>query len=119
MTDKSSAGADQQNHELAVVADFLRECLPFNDLPNDYFDSIVTQFEISYYRRGHEFHSNSPDSGLRIVRTRTRENKIPWLGDVPGLEWLFKNHRTQNQSTDLYFFVTPRMVPIDTDGALR
>lgn len=58
-------------------------------------------------------------SGLRIVRTRTRENKIPWLGDVPGLEWLFKNHRTQNQSTDLYFFVTPRMVPIDTDGALR
>lgn len=58
-------------------------------------------------------------SGLRIVRTRTRENKIPWLGDVPGLEWLFKNHRTQNQSTDLYFFVTPRMVPVSTDDALR
>lgn len=49
-------------------------------------------------------------SGLRMVRNTTRENKIPWLGDVPGLEWMFKNHRTQQQMTDLYFFITPHIL---------
>jgi type II secretory pathway component GspD/PulD (secretin) len=49
-------------------------------------------------------------SGLRMIRTTTRENKIPGLGDVPVLGWLFKNHRSQQQQTDLYFFITPNML---------
>jgi type II secretory pathway component GspD/PulD (secretin) len=49
-------------------------------------------------------------SGLRMVRTIAREEKIPGLGDVPALGWLFKNHRTQQQQTDLYFFVTPTLL---------
>lgn len=49
-------------------------------------------------------------SGLRMIRTTTREDKIPGLGDVPVLGWLFKNHRTQQQQTDLYFFITPTMM---------
>lgn len=49
-------------------------------------------------------------SGLRMVRTATRENKTPGLGDLPVLGWMFKNHRTQKQLTDLYFFVTPTML---------
>jgi len=49
-------------------------------------------------------------SGLRMIRTTTRENKIPGLGDVPVLGWLFKNHRTQQQQTDLYFFITPTLL---------
>ena len=48
--------------------------------------------------------------GLRRVRTITRENKIPGLGDIPYLGWLFKSHRSQTQITDLYFFVTPRII---------
>ena len=48
--------------------------------------------------------------GLRRVRTITRENKIPLLGDIPYLGWLFKSHRSQTQITDLYFFVTPRII---------
>jgi len=48
--------------------------------------------------------------GLRRVRTITRENKVPLLGDIPYLGWLFKNHRSQTQITDLYFFVTPRII---------
>jgi type II secretory pathway component GspD/PulD (secretin) len=31
-------------------------------------------------------------------------------GRLPGLGWLFKNHRSQKQTTDLYFFVTPTML---------
>jgi type II secretory pathway component GspD/PulD (secretin) len=49
-------------------------------------------------------------SGLRMVRTITRENKVPGLGDLPVIGWLFKNHRSQQQMTDLYFFVTPTLL---------
>ncbi|MEM1011955.1 MAG: hypothetical protein AAGI46_07005 [Planctomycetota bacterium] len=49
-------------------------------------------------------------SGLRMVRTTTREDKVPGLGDLPILGHLFKNHRTQRRMTDLYFFLTPRVV---------
>ena len=49
-------------------------------------------------------------SGLRMMRTTTREDKIPGLGDVPVLGWLFKNHRSQQQQTDLYFFITPTLL---------
>lgn len=48
--------------------------------------------------------------GLRRVRTITRENKLPLLGDIPYLGWLFKSHRSQTQITDLYFFITPRII---------
>jgi type II secretory pathway component GspD/PulD (secretin) len=48
--------------------------------------------------------------GLRMIRTTTRESKIPGLGDIPGFGWLFKNHRSQKQMTDLYFFVTPTLL---------
>src|SRR6185312_14803758 len=49
-------------------------------------------------------------SGLRMIRTTTREQKIPGIGDVPILGWLFKNHRKQQQQTDLYFFITPTLM---------
>jgi type II secretory pathway component GspD/PulD (secretin) len=48
--------------------------------------------------------------GLRMIRTTSRESKMPGLGDIPGLGWLFKNHRSQKQQTDLYFFVTPQLL---------
>jgi len=49
-------------------------------------------------------------SGLRMIRTTSREEKVPGLGDVPLLGWMFKNHRTQQQQTDLYFFLTPTLL---------
>jgi type II secretory pathway component GspD/PulD (secretin) len=49
-------------------------------------------------------------SGLRMMRTTTRENKIPGLGDIPGFGWLFKNHHSQQEQTDLYFFITPTLL---------
>jgi type II secretory pathway component GspD/PulD (secretin) len=51
--------------------------------------------------------------GLRMVRTITREQKVPGLGDLALLEWLFKNHRSQKLADDLYFFVTPRILEQD------
>ncbi len=49
-------------------------------------------------------------SGMRMVRTTTREDKVPGLGDLPILGHLFKSHRTQRRMTDLYFFLTPTLV---------
>ena len=48
--------------------------------------------------------------GLRMVRQIQRERKIPGLGDIWGLEWLFKSHRSQRNISDLYFFITPNIV---------
>jgi type II secretory pathway component GspD/PulD (secretin) len=48
-------------------------------------------------------------SGLRMIRTTVRENKIPGLGDVPVFGALFKSERSQQSLTDLYFFVTPTL----------
>jgi type II secretory pathway component GspD/PulD (secretin) len=53
-------------------------------------------------------------SGLRMTRTTTREEKVPGLGDLPLLGWMFKNHRSQQQLTDLYFFVTPTLLDADS-----
>jgi type IV pilus assembly protein PilQ len=49
-------------------------------------------------------------SGLRMNKVTTRENKIPGLGDIPILGAMFKNQRSQQLQTDLYFFVTPYML---------
>ncbi len=52
--------------------------------------------------------------GLRQSRTIVRENKLPGLGNIPYLGWLFKSHRDQKHITDLYFFVTPRIINSDS-----
>jgi len=48
--------------------------------------------------------------GLKMIRTVTREDKIPGLGDIKIIKWLFKNHRSQKLINDLYFFVTPKIL---------
>lgn len=55
-------------------------------------------------------------SGLRMARVTTREEKIPGLGDLPLVGNLFKNHRDQQQMTDLYFFLTPTILDDATGG---
>ncbi|MGC6457826.1 MAG: type II secretion system protein GspD [Akkermansiaceae bacterium] len=48
--------------------------------------------------------------GLRMARQVGREEKIPFVGNVPGIGKLFKNKRKQKTMSDLYFFVTPTLV---------
>jgi type II secretory pathway component GspD/PulD (secretin) len=55
-------------------------------------------------------------SGLRMVRETSREEKVPGLAELPLLGWFFKNHRTQQQLTDLYFFLTPVVLEPNTTG---
>jgi hypothetical protein len=57
-------------------------------------------------------------SGLRMSRTTTREEKVPGLGDLPLLGWMFKNHHSQQQMTDLYFFLTPTLIDGSATGVV-
>lgn len=36
--------------------------------------------------------------------------KVPLLGDIPVLGWLFKNSKTDNTKTNLLVFITPRII---------
>lgn len=36
--------------------------------------------------------------------------KVPILGDIPVLGWLFKTHSTSNRKTNMFIFITPRIV---------
>jgi general secretion pathway protein D len=38
------------------------------------------------------------------------EWKVPLLGDIPGLGWLFKTQTTTSRKTNMFIFITPRIV---------
>jgi general secretion pathway protein D len=38
------------------------------------------------------------------------EYKVPCLGDIPGMGWLFKSMGKGSDKTNLFFFVTPRVI---------
>lgn len=44
------------------------------------------------------------------------EWKIPGLGDIPVLGWLFKTHSTTNRKTNMFIFITPRIVRNPADA---
>jgi general secretion pathway protein D len=48
--------------------------------------------------------------GLIDDSTTDNENKVPALGDVPLLGWLFRNKAQENIKTNLYIFITPRVI---------
>lgn len=48
--------------------------------------------------------------GLRRKTTQDKDEKIPFLGDIPGLGKLFGSSKLTNQSTEMFFFITPTIV---------
>jgi len=49
------------------------------------------------------------------------EHKIPCLGDLPGISYLFKNTSKGEDRTNLYVFLTPRVVknPLEASALYR
>lgn len=45
------------------------------------------------------------------------EWKVPVLGDIPVLGWLFKTHTTTSAKTNMFIFITPRIVRNPTELA--
>jgi general secretion pathway protein D len=48
--------------------------------------------------------------GLIDDNRNENETKIPGLGDIPLLGWLFKTQSNASQKTNLYVFLTPRVI---------
>ena len=48
--------------------------------------------------------------GLIDDRFSQNDSKVPCLGDIPGLGWLFKTENRSREKTNLYFFLTPHVV---------
>lgn len=48
--------------------------------------------------------------GLIDDNRNENETKVPGLGDIPILGWLFKTQGDASQKTNLYIFITPRVV---------
>ncbi len=47
-----------------------------------------------------------------MIRNTVNEtiSKVPLLGDIPVLGWLFKNSKSENVKTNLLVFITPRII---------
>lgn len=58
--------------------------------------------------------------GLIDDNRNENETKVPGLGDIPILGWLFKTQSDARQKTNLYVFITPRVVksPEESDKLL-
>jgi general secretion pathway protein D len=42
--------------------------------------------------------------------TSSGDYKVPLLGDIPGLGWLFKTHANSLKKTNMFIFITPHIV---------
>ncbi len=48
--------------------------------------------------------------GLMRDQVQETQNKVPYLGDIPVLGWLFRADSTQVSKVNLLFFLTPRIL---------
>lgn len=56
--------------------------------------------------------------GLMQTQKQKTENKVPVLGDIPLLGWLFKHKVTSDAKTELLIFLTPTIVKDQRDIAM-
>jgi general secretion pathway protein D len=55
--------------------------------------------------------------GLIDDKSSISEFKVPLLGDIPILGWLFKSRSTKREKTNLFVFLTPRVVQTPDEAA--
>jgi general secretion pathway protein D len=55
--------------------------------------------------------------GLIDDKSSVTEFKVPLLGDIPILGWLFKSRSTSRKKTNLFVFLTPRVVQTPDEAA--
>jgi type IV pilus assembly protein PilQ len=57
--------------------------------------------------------------GIYEQTDRTTTTKVPFLGDLPVVGWIFKNESKVNERTELIIFITPRVVSERVSAAMR
>jgi general secretion pathway protein D len=53
--------------------------------------------------------------GLMEDRVRTVKNKVPWVGDIPVIGWLFRYDTDNVEKNNLLIFLTPTIIREDQD----
>jgi len=61
--------SDPRHPEINAVADFLQQCMPFDQLPADALHAAARQIQVLYLRKGESISAAKDDYGLRILRT--------------------------------------------------
>ena len=55
--------------------------------------------------------------GIYTKQTGNTVNKVPGLGDIPILGWLFKNKSVNDNRSELLIFLTPTIIqPVASQG---
>lgn len=62
-------------------------------------------------------HETMVIGGLIRDNVTTAERKVPFLGDIPLLGWLFKFKNTKVEKTNLMIFITPYIIKNEQDAA--
>jgi len=78
MMGMESPDPEYASPELATIADFLQQSLPFNELSHEMLSRAVGKIIIHYHCRGERFSQDTAEMGLRIVRSgavEIRDNK--------------------------------------------
>ncbi len=78
-TEKSYPGLETP--ELITIAEFIQQTLPFNDLPQEILYPVISRIVIQYHCQGDVFDAQTPQRGLRILRSgavelRDSDNKL-------------------------------------------
>lgn len=55
-------------------------------------------------------------AGLFQHTTSSSDNKVPGLGDIPGLGFLFSSKERLKKDTELVIFITPKIVDVDKNN---
>lgn len=55
-------------------------------------------------------------AGLLKHTTSSNDTKVPGLGDIPGVGFLFSNLSRKRDDTDLVIFITPKIVEVDKNN---
>jgi type IV pilus assembly protein PilQ len=48
--------------------------------------------------------------GIYTQDTLDSTSRVPWLGDIPGLGWLFKSRTRNDSKQELLIFITPKIL---------
>ena len=54
--------------------------------------------------------------GLRKKTVQDKEERIPLLGEIPGIAKLFGSTDLSDANTEMFFFITPRIVPDEQES---
>ena len=79
--DQRESIASLDTPELVTIAEFIQQTLPFNELPDDIVYPCIAKILVQYHCQGESFNADTPEKGLRILRSgavelRDSDNKL-------------------------------------------